>query len=402
MSGKTVLHGDVSFINLGDLLQLLGSNGSTGVLRLESKFAQNPGLIYLDSGNPIHSVNGSLSGLDAINSLFGWLEAEFSFTESGVDCPKTIQKSRMNIILDSLSLLDEGVIETLGPVTYEEKGGDGEGPETVPLVKGPWVDYMYVVDEETFSSGQPIAVEGSHGNWIWVILEGAVTITKDTHEGPVEILRVGDGGFVGSTASFSMRGNVRGANALAHGDVVLGVLDSQRLVEDFGRLSDAYRDIVGSLDNRLRQVTDHAARLHRNRNSFKELMKDRSSLIKQGSSEEKLVAITQGTAAVARRIEKGVVPLAVLETSDFLGRLPFLDIGQEPESASVLGSEDLKVRTLDAEALGQEHERISQTFRNLVEHIATCIAVTTRVATEQVKRFAGEKTPEKPEHPKGE
>jgi CRP-like cAMP-binding protein len=247
---------------------------------------------------------------------------------------------------------------------------------------------MYVVDEETFYDGQPIAVEGSHGQWIWVVLEGAVSITKDTHEGPVEILRIGDGGFVGTTLSFTMHGNVRSANALAHGEVVMGVIDSQRLVEDFGRLTDDYRDVLRSMDNRLRQVTDYAARLYRNRNPFKELTKDRGSVIQQGSEEKKLEMITQGTASVIRRIDEGAVPLAILETDDYFGNLPFLDVGQEPEGASVLGSEDLESRPLDADSLGQEHDRLSQTFRNLVEHIANCISVTTRVATEQVKRSA--------------
>jgi CRP-like cAMP-binding protein len=362
-------------------------------LQLQSKYSQTPGLIYLDNGNPIHATNGSLYGLDAINSLFGWLEADFSFSKSGVDCEKTIQKSRMNIILDSLSLLDEGVIKVLGPVIYQDKEG-AEGESAIPIVKGPWVDYMYVVDEEPFSDGQPIAVEGSHGQWIWVVLEGAVTISKDTHEGPVDILRIGDGGFVGTTTSFSLHGNVRSANAHAHGQVVLGVVDSQRLVEDFGRLSDDYRDILRSLDNRLRQVTDYAARLYRNRNPFKELTKDRTSVIQQGSKEQKLEIITQGTASVVRRIDEGAVPLAILEADDYIGKIPFVDIGQEPDAASVLGSEDLEVKPLDADALSQEHDRLSQTFRNLVEHIATCISVTTRVANEQVKRSASEGKPE--------
>ena len=53
MSQGVALSGSLEFLNLGELLQLLGNNGGTGVLRIVSKYSQEPGLIYIDRGDPV-------------------------------------------------------------------------------------------------------------------------------------------------------------------------------------------------------------------------------------------------------------------------------------------------------------------------------------------------------------
>ncbi len=75
--GDFVLAGNMDFLSLGDVLQLLGSNSSTGFLRIRSKFAQEPCLIYFINGNPVNASAGPLTGLDAVNALFGWVDGEF-------------------------------------------------------------------------------------------------------------------------------------------------------------------------------------------------------------------------------------------------------------------------------------------------------------------------------------
>ena len=132
----SVLAGSLKFLSLGDVLQLLGSNASTGVLRIKSKYAQQPGLIYIVNGNPVDASAGPATGLEALNALFGWLEGEFEFSEENVASNNVIKKSRMEIILDSLSLLDDGQIEILGPVTYEKKAKDPGKEPTLPIIRG--------------------------------------------------------------------------------------------------------------------------------------------------------------------------------------------------------------------------------------------------------------------------
>ena len=102
----------------------------------------------------------------------------------------------------------------------EELGKQAEELETIY--------YLYVVDEEDFFDGEHIVEEGKHGSWIWVILEGVVDIVKEMDSGTIPIVRIGDGSFIGSMASFLLQGHIRTATAIAVGNVQLGVLDSQR------------------------------------------------------------------------------------------------------------------------------------------------------------------------------
>ncbi|MBW2514350.1 MAG: DUF4388 domain-containing protein, partial [Deltaproteobacteria bacterium] len=115
------LKGNIKFLNLGDLMQLLGGNGSSGILRILSTYAPEPGIIYFDNGNPINASCGMLSGLDALYSLFGWTDGEFEFTTTAVTSERVITKGRMGIILDGLKMLDEGKIERLGPVSEDSR-----------------------------------------------------------------------------------------------------------------------------------------------------------------------------------------------------------------------------------------------------------------------------------------
>jgi CRP-like cAMP-binding protein len=389
--GNTVLTGDLKFLNLGEIIQLLGTNASTGVLRLASKYASEPGLVYVAKGTPVNASAGSLAGLDAVNSLFGWIDGTFEFNEQNVNSENVIKKSRMELILDGLSLLDEGQIEVLGPVTYEKKPSDSPGDTTtLPIIRGPLVDYLYVVDEEEYFEGSKIADEGKHGSWVWVILEGSVEIVKETPRGPHKILRIGEGAFIGSLASFSMGGSVRSASAVASTHVQLGVLDSQRLSTEYTRMPSALRRVAMSLDTRLKEVTQWVAEFNSKKNSLKEFIKEyvqgKEPIIKQGKEDERLLSITQGEAYVVRQMDNIYVPLATLHEGDFFGHVPFLDIGHEPYSASIFGSENLETRPLDSDSLQDGFDQISTTLKNLIEHTATCLSVTTKIACDFHKK----------------
>ncbi|MBW1826997.1 MAG: hypothetical protein JRI78_08410, partial [Deltaproteobacteria bacterium] len=74
------------------------------------------------------------------------------------------------------------------------------------------------------------------------------------------------------------------------------------------------------------------------------------------------------------------------------GNVSFLDLGQEPYQASVFASEDLKITKIDPDILQEEHNRLSPTFKNFIEHLATCVSVTTMLACEFHKK-TGDKEP---------
>ncbi|MBW2434209.1 MAG: cyclic nucleotide-binding domain-containing protein [Deltaproteobacteria bacterium] len=384
------LSGSLSFLNLGELLNLLGSNGSSGVLRIKSSYKAEAGLVYLDKGNPIDATNGTSSGIEAIFSLFGWTDGSFEFVEEEPTCQKTITKSRMEIILDGLRLLDEGKIEKLGPTATASTDQTEKTIVSgkVPLIKGPLVDYSYVVDEEGFYDGDEIVQEGNHGDWIWVILEGIAEISKKAANGSIEILRIGDGAFLGSVAALISGGRVRTATVTAVGNVQLGMLDSQLLANELANVSTDFKNILISVDSRLKQVVEMAVKIKQNQHDPASYIKGKKQLIKQGQDEDRLFAIKGGQVVIARQTEKGYVPLAQLKKGDFFGRIPFLDMGHEPYSAAVFSSDDLKLSAVDTKKLESEHQELSSTLRNIIEHLATAVSVSTRVTCD----FQNQKT----------
>ena len=383
MGKGAALSGSLSFLSLGELLQLIGNNGGTGVLQIISKYVPHPGVIYVAKGDPVDASNGERKGTDALFSLFGWTEGEFTFSEESVDRKNVINKNRMEIILDGSRMVDDGKIEKLGPVSFKKvvKGGAGK-EKTLPVIKGPFVDYMYVVDEEEFFEGSEIVTEGNYGNWMYVILEGQVEISKQTEKGPVKVLRLSDGAYVGSIASFLSEDTVRNSTVTAVGRVQLGMLDSQRLATEFASMSAEMRAVVKSLDNRLKKITDSVALIYAGSDGIEKILKGKKAVIEQGKNEERVFTITSGTASIVRKTDAGHVPLVELAPGDFFGYLPFMKMGHEPHSASVFASSDLKIAPLDPASLIQEHENISPSFRSITEHLAICISVTTMIACE--------------------
>ena len=354
MKNSIVFSGELQFLNLAELIQVLGTNASNGILRITSRYAKKPGFIYFNNGDPVDSSNGSLTGIEAVYSLFGWTDGIFEFTLMDLEIEKKINQSRMKIILDGLKMLDDGKIIRLGPVSdVQEFISDSRHSQ--PLIKGPLIDYMYVVDEEEFLDGDTIVEESKFGNWMWVILNGIVEIIRETPQGSEVILKVGKGGFIGRLTSFLVRRDTRSATVVAVGNVQLGVLDSQRLSSEYACMSNEFRNIVMSLENRLDQVTDLSIGPGRPDNDLYDFIKGKDPFFVQGERDTRLFTITHGKAFVIRNTPRGYVKFVNLSEGDFIGNIPFHSIGHEPGAASVFGSKDLEVMPIDTVKLQKEY-----------------------------------------------
>ncbi len=110
-------------------------------------------------------------------------------------------------------------------------------------------------------------------------------------------------------------------------------------------------------------------------------------MIEQGDDEKRLFRVQHGKASLVQKTDDGFVPLAHLERDDFFGYIPFLDLGHEPEFASVLASKDLKIQTLNPDILQQEYDNISTTFKNFIDNIATCTHYSTKVLNNRQKEL---------------
>jgi CRP-like cAMP-binding protein len=388
MRENVVLAGNLKFLALGDILQLLGANSSTGILRLISRYASEPGFIYFEGGNPTNASCGKLVGLDAVYSLFGWTDGEFEFANENISSERVITKSRMGIILEGLKMVDDGQIKKVGPDALNQQKAAMDDTDAVPIIKGPLVDYMYVADEEDFFDGEYIVEEGKHGSWIWVILEGVVEIVRETPHGPLPIVRLGDGSFIGSLSSFLIQGHIRTATAVAIGNVQLGVLDSQRLAQEFARLTPELRGFLLSIDKRLKQLNERAIEFRQGKNKPAEFDESKKSVIVQGAKEENIYVVREGIASIVRHAEYGKVPLVQLYKGDYFGYIPFLNLGNEPEHASVMAPTDFKVRKVDAARLREEYNQLSTTFKNFVDNVATSVNVSTKVVCNYQRKFS--------------
>ena len=379
MESNIVLKGSLKFIGLGELLQLLGGNASTGTLKLTTDRLAYPGRIYIIDGNPVNAEAGEYKGLNALNRLFGWLDAAYEFIDEPVTCQQVIKKSRMEIILDALRMIDDGEIETIGGAAEKTKAGaESDDDADLPVIKGPLVDYIYVVDEEEFSAGKEIVYQEKYGNWFWVVLQGKVEVIRLLPEGRVPINRLSDGAFIGSIGSFMRKGSLqRSATVVAVTDVQLGVMDYDLLFKEFSELSPVFQVILASLDNRLRQITTNCAKALLN-GVQAENRGDDFAAFNHKNDEDAVYQIQNGQAIVVRHLNKGFIELCQLGPNDIIGHIPFLNTAHEPHSASLYVSSDFEYAPLDLKPVRKEFNRMSQTFKNLIEHTATSISVTTR------------------------
>jgi CRP-like cAMP-binding protein len=290
----------------------------------------------------------------------------------------------MEIILDGLRMVDDGKIKMVGPEPSQNDLAASE-PSTrmKALLRGPMVDYIYVVDEESFMDGEVVTQEGKHGGWIWVVLDGTVDIVKSTDRGPEVILSLTEGAFVGSFASFLPGDHVRSAAAVARGDnTQLGVIDAPRLAGEFASLTPAFRRFLISIDKRLKEITDGLLNIRSKQLEAVQVPKDLEPFILDGERKDKLFIIKNGEIAIVRHTDVGQIRLASLSKGDFFGAIPFIEVGHEPHGATVFASADIEVGEVDEKLLNTEYDRQSTTMRNLIEHTAACISISTQLIVE--------------------
>jgi CRP-like cAMP-binding protein len=384
MGDKATLAGSLTFINLADLFQILGGNNSTGILRITSQHSPDSGLIYFLKGDPVNAKIGSQSGLDAVYALFGWVEGTFEFHEREVQIGRVINNSMMEIVLDAMRMLDDGLIKKVGKPSLDKaapaEAGKG-GPGKKRVIEGPLVDYSYILNEENYRDGEKIVTEGGHGKWIWVVLKGSVTISRETSNGPMNIAYLGRGCFLGTFTALTFMEYARSATITALGDVQLGLLETELLHGEFSSLSADFKGFLLSLDNRLKKVTDKAVELFTNKGKNTGIPKDSKVVLEKGSSKKEAFTIVEGEAYVIGQTRKGPLPLVTLEKNDVFGYIPFMDMGHEPRSASVFASKDLKVNRLDTAHFQKEYDQASETIRNMIYVTSTCVLSTTKLAS---------------------
>ena len=118
-----------------------------------------------------------------------------------------------------------------------------------------------IAEEEIYQDGQIIFNENSSGDWIYVILSGAVEISKNV-QGEKYIISVlktgevfGELGFIGVTK--------RTATARAIGNTTLGIIDREFLEKEYNQLSGQFRSIIEVITLRFKEMLDRTCAFSR-------------------------------------------------------------------------------------------------------------------------------------------
>ncbi len=269
------------------------------------------------------------------------------------------------------------------PASKKRKQASGEGDKKsrLPVIKGPYPDTLYVVNEEEFRDGEEIINEKSHGEWFWVVLDGEVEVIRETPGGKVPIVRLGVGAYPGALVAVLSTDRTRSATTVAAGDVQLGIMDIQRISMEISFLSKDFRLILESMVTRLAQVTSLAVDYYTKKPPpTDDNLKKAKPLIKMGQKKAGLFKIQQGNAYIVKYHGPEPIRLAKLGPDEFFGQIPFLDFNHEPMGASVLVSPDIKAIEIDAGGILQEYDKLTKTVKNIFETIEKSLSITTQMA----------------------
>jgi CRP-like cAMP-binding protein len=116
------------------------------------------------------------------------------------------------------------------------------------------IDMFQIASYETFQDGQIIFEEGSNGDWIYVVEEGEVEISKKETGNRIVLETLKEGDIFGEMAYIDK--TPRSATATAKGQTVVGILDRSFFDTEFNKLSADFQNILKTVAFRLRKTTD--------------------------------------------------------------------------------------------------------------------------------------------------
>lgn len=111
-----------------------------------------------------------------------------------------------------------------------------------------------IASYETFQDGQVIFQEGTHGDWIYVIEEGSVEISKKVKGRRVVIELLSRGDIFGELAFIAKM--PRTATAKAMGETTVGIIDRDYFDNEFNKLPADFRQIFNTVAIRLKKTTE--------------------------------------------------------------------------------------------------------------------------------------------------
>ena len=114
-----------------------------------------------------------------------------------------------------------------------------------------------IASYETYQDGQIIFKEGDNGDWIYVVDEGEVEISKNVSGQRIVVETLKEGDVFGEMAYIDK--DPRSATATAKGKTVVGIIDREFFDQEFNKISADFQKILKTVAFRLRKVTQQSA-----------------------------------------------------------------------------------------------------------------------------------------------
>jgi len=111
-----------------------------------------------------------------------------------------------------------------------------------------------VASYETYEDGQVIFEEGTYGDWIYLIDDGAVEISKEIEGKKVVVGVLKEGEILGELAYIAKI--PRTASAIAVGRTVIGIIDRNFFDQEFNKLSGDFQKMIKMVAVRLKNATE--------------------------------------------------------------------------------------------------------------------------------------------------
>lgn len=118
--------------------------------------------------------------------------------------------------------------------------------------------FGYITKEEEYKDKAFIIKEGSHGSWIYLILQGKVKVKKTSSRGMVVLATLTEGEVFGELVLWEHGELARTASVVAEGPVRVGILDTEQLRKDYEAIPPTLRALIKALMRRLIETTEKA------------------------------------------------------------------------------------------------------------------------------------------------
>ena len=113
-----------------------------------------------------------------------------------------------------------------------------------------------IASYETFQDGQIIFEEGSNGDWIYVVEEGKVEISKNVDGQKIVIEKLKEGDVFGELAYIDK--TPRSSTATAKGTTVIGIIDRDFFDAEFNKIPIDFQKVLKKVAFRLRKATQRS------------------------------------------------------------------------------------------------------------------------------------------------